>query len=346
MNANSDPKPPARKPFWKRLLQNLLLSGTVFLFCFVALEITLRLMGYGNLELYQPDAKLFWRLKPDQDCYTKIDRKPVHINSHGTRGPAFSDEKPSGVIRILSLGDSRTFGWGLTDEETYSRRVQNLLQKYVGDSRKVEVINAGVNAWSYPQMLVYLREYGLRYHPDYVILAEANLRTQFSEKSSPEFVRQYQRRVWLTNFLRRFAVYHYFIEVKLKSFYEQHRTKFIPVDPQQDTLFKEEQQHDPEALFRGAIEQVCALAQTNQAKPVLLFLPTLDDLTATNRLSVLEVKRATANTCGAMLVDLTADLRPQGKALYLDADPVHYNAQGNAIVAGRIFEALTNSIGR
>ncbi len=346
MNANSDPKPPARKPFWKRLLQNLLLSGTVFLLCFAALEITLRLMGYGNLELYQPDAKLFWRLKPNQDCYTKIDRKPVHINSHGTRGPDFSDEKPAGVIRILSLGDSRTFGWGLTDEETYSRRMQSLLQKYVGDGRKVEVINAGVNAWSYPQMLVYLREYGLRYHPDYVMLAEANLWTQFSEKSSPEFVKQFLRRVWLKNFLRRFAVYHYFIEVKLKSFYEQHRTKFIPIDPQQDTLFKAEQQHDPEALFRDAIEGICALAQTNHMKPVLLFLPTLDDLTATNQVSVLEVKRSAAKKCGVPLVDLTVDVRPQGKALYLDADPVHYNAQGNAIVAGRIFEALTNSVVR
>jgi hypothetical protein len=162
MSANSDPKPPARKSFWKRLLQNLLLSGVVFLLCFLALELTLRLMGYGNLEIYQPDAKLYWRLKPNQDCFTKIDHKPVHINSHGTRGPEFSDEKPAGAIRILSLGDSRTFGWGLTDEETYSRRLQNLVQKYVGENSKVEVINAGVNAWSYSQMLVYFREHGLR----------------------------------------------------------------------------------------------------------------------------------------------------------------------------------------
>ena len=41
------------------------------------------------------------------------------------------------------------------------------------------------------------------------------------------------------------------------------------------------------------------------------------------------------------LVDLTANLRARGKELYLDADPVHYNAQGNAIIADRIFEALT-----
>jgi lysophospholipase L1-like esterase len=346
MSANSDRMPPPPKPFWKRLLQNLLLSGVVFLMCCAALETTLRVMGYGNLEIYQPDAKLYWRLQPNQDCYTKVDHKPVHINAHGSRGPEFSDEKPAGTIRILSLGDSRTFGWGLTDEETYSRRVQNLAQTYVGDGRKVEVINAGVNAWSYPQMLVYFREYGLRYHPDYVVLADANLWTQFSEKSSPEFVRQFLRRVWLKNFLRRFALYHYFIEVKLKAFYEQHRAKFIPVDPQQDTLFKEQQQNDPEALFRGAIEGVCALAQSNNVKPVLVFLPMLDNLNPTNRVGVLEVKRAAAKKYAVPLVDPTADLRPGGKELYLDADPVHFNAQGNRIIAERIFETLTNNIGR
>jgi len=75
-----------------------------------------------------------------------------------------------------------------------------------------------------------------------------------------------------------------------------------------------------------------------------LFLPTLDNLTTTNRISVIEVKRAACDKYTVPLVDLTANLRARGKELYLDADPVHYNARGNAIIADRIFEALTNSI--
>ena len=98
---------------WKRLLQNLALSCVTFFLCVAALEIVLRLAGYGNLEIYEPDAKLYWKLKPNQDCFTKIDHKPVHINSHGTRGAEFTVEKPANTFRILSLGDSRTFGWGL-----------------------------------------------------------------------------------------------------------------------------------------------------------------------------------------------------------------------------------------
>lgn len=187
-NSEAVPKPPPLSR-WKRVCQNLALSAFVFLLCFVALEILLRIVGYGNLEIYAPDAQLYWRLKPNQDCYTKVGRKPVHINSHGTRGAEFPEAKPTNTIRVLSLGDSRTFGWGLTEEETYSARLGKLLQEKMGMGRQVEVINAGVNAWSYPQMLVYLRERGLKFQPDFVVLGEANLWTQFSENSSPEFVR-------------------------------------------------------------------------------------------------------------------------------------------------------------
>jgi len=329
---------------WKRLLQNLALSSVVFLLCAAGAEIVLRIAGYGDLEIYQPDPKLYWRLKPNQDCYTKIDRRPVHINSHGTRGPKFKAEKPGGTLRILSLGDSRTFGWGLRDEETYSRRLERLLQEHVGAGKTVEIINAGVNAWSYPQMQVYFRDEGLRFRPDFVILAEANLWTQFSDQNSPEFVDQFLGRVRLKNFLRRFALYHFFIEVQLQDFYQRHRTKFIPVDPKQDQLFKEQQQEDPDRVFREAIRGLCLTAKTNGVMPILLYLPTSDDFGTTNESRVLQVKRELAGQLGVPFLDFTPDLMGQGKALYLDADPVHLNAQGNMIVADRVFNSMTNHL--
>ena len=345
MNVSSDPtSTPAPKPRGKRWLQNLTLCCGTFLFCAILLEIALRIMGYGNLEIYEPDRKLYWRLKPNQDCYTKIDRRPVHINSHGTRGPEFQTEKPAGTIRILSLGDSRTFGWGLTDEETYSRRLERMLQERVGSGKRVEVINAGVNAWSYPQMQVYFRDRGLRFQPDFVVLAEANLWTQFSEQNSPEFVDQFLGRVRLKNLLRRFALYHFFIEVQLQDFYQRHRTKFIPVDPTQDRLFKEQQQDDPDKVFREAIQSLCLTARTNGVTALLLYLPTTADLGPTNDSRVLRVKREVADQLGVPLLDLTPDLTPQGKELYLHADPVHLNAQGNKIVAEHLFERLSSHL--
>ncbi len=323
------------------MAQNLALSLGTFVVCVAAFEIGLRLCGYGRLEIYQPDARLYWKLKPNQECYTKIGHKPVHINSHGTRGPEFAAAKPPHTLRILSLGDSRTFGWGLAEEETYSGRLQQLLQAKIGRSDRVEVINAGVNAWSYPQMLVYFREVGLGYQPDVVLLAEANLWTQFSEHNSPEFVEQFQRRVRLKNFLRHVAIYHYVVEVKLRDFYERHRTRFIPVDPAQDPFFREQQQRDPAGVFRSAIEDLCRLAASNRVQTVLLYLPSLADLAPTNTPLVLSVKREASRQFGIPLVDATPAIAPLGKALYLEGDPVHLNPSGNAIVAGQLFETMS-----
>lgn len=340
MSGNTDTK--ISRPRWKRWLQNLALSAVTFFLCVAVFEIALRLSGYGNLEIYEPDAALYWKLKPNQDCYTKIGHKTVHINSHGTRGAEFQTEKPPDTIRIVSLGDSRTFGWGLAEAETYSALLGKMLSEKTG--KKIEVINAGVNAWSYPQMLVYFRDTALKYKPDAVVIGDANQWTQFSEKNSPEFVKKFMSRVRLKNFLRRFAIYHYVVEVKLRDVYERQRTKFIPVDPKQDALFKEQQQSDPDALFRDAIEQMCETALTNGVKPVLLYLPQAGELESSAATSVLKAKRAISEKLGVPLVNVSADVKPEGKALYLDADPVHFNARGNELIARRLTEAAAKVI--
>jgi lysophospholipase L1-like esterase len=345
MSTNSSSERTVGRSRGKNALKNLALAGFTFFFCLALTELVLRFLGYGNVEIYEPDSLVYWRLKPNQNCYTKIDHKPVHINAHGTRGADFSLPKPPNTIRILSLGDSRTFGWGLSDDETYSVLLQKRLQQALGESRKVEVINAGVNAWSFPQMNAFFRERALRWQPDMVILGEANLWTQFSEHADPAFVKQMMSRVRLKNFLRHFALYHYVVEVKLKDLYERQRTKFIPVDPNQDTLFKEQQQKDPNAVFRDAIEQLCSTALTNRVQPVLVYIPTQTTLLepTTDAFSdVLRAKTATSEKLNVPLLDLTRDLSPRAKELYLESDPVHPNAAGNEIIGRRLAEVVSS----
>jgi len=329
----------------KNLLKNLALSATVLLLCFGALEIVLRTAGYGDLEIYDPDPLLFWRLRPNQDAFTKIDHKPVHVNAHGTRGPEFADAKPAGTTRILSLGDSRTFGWGASEAEAYSGRLEALLREQAGAGR-VEVINAGVNAWSFPQLLVFYREIGSAWRPDFVVVGEANLWTQFSERSSPEFRDSFMFRVRLKNLLRRLATYHYVVEVKLKDLYERERVRFIPVDPRSDELFRDQQQGDPERVFRDSIEELCRLAIARGTKPVLLYVPTLSELASNEPSRSLKAKREVAAKLGIPLVDPSDALRRGGAALYLEGDPVHLSVEGNDVVARSLFEAMAPMVGR
>lgn len=336
---------PVPKRRCKSWAQNLGLAAGTFLLCAIVLEVVLRIAGYGNLEIYEPDQALYWRLKPNQACYTKIGRKPVRINAHGTRGADFSATKPPGTLRILSLGDSRTFGWGVEEAATYSSLLQAAMTKTLSSTSRVEVINAGVNAWSYPQLEVFYRLRAREWKPDIVIIGEANLWTQFSEKNSPEFVRKFMSRVRLKNFLRRFATYHYIVEVKLKDFYERHRTRFIPVDPKQDTLFKEQQQSDPDEAFRHAIDGLCASVLRDGGRPVLLFLPTQDQLTSTNRPAILGIKTRIAQDRGVRLVDVTAAATSRANELYLEGDPVHFNEAGHELIARELTDAIRKQAG-
>ena len=78
-------------------------------------------------------------------------------------------------------------------------------------------------------------------------------------------------------------------------------------------------------------------------KPVLLHLPEANTLDTTNH-PVLNVMREVHVKSGVPVVDMTAEVKPQGKALYLDADPVHLNARGNELVARQLFETVTNLV--
>jgi lysophospholipase L1-like esterase len=130
----------------------------------------------------------------------------------------------------------------------------------------------------------------------------------------------------------------------LQDFYQRHRTKFIPVDPKQDAFFKDQQQTDPDAFFREAIESLCRAAQTHGVKPILLYLPLLTELESGIPGNILKAKNEVSEKLHVPLIDLTGDLKANRKALYLEADPVHLNAPGNEIVGRRLFEVLSPMI--
>ena len=341
-NAGSSPAPKSGRgggsPGRRRagLGAKLLLAGASFLIFLLLAEVVLRMAGFGKVEIYDPDRRLYWRLRPNQDCFTKVDHKPVHINSRGTRGAEFAVPKPPGTIRILSLGDSKTFGWGMSETETYAHRLEELLQRNAPSGTRIEVINAGVNAWSYPQIKLFLQEHGLAWKPDFVLLADANLWTQFSEDSDPAFVDKMLSRVRLKNLLRRSAIYHFVIEVQLANVYARYRTRFIPIDPKQDQLFKEAQKSDPDAVFKKAIEDTCELARRAGARPVVMYIPILTDLEAGVESNVQKAKRELTGRLGIPFLDFTPELKPEGGGVYLDADPVHLNVKGNEMVARRL----------
>ncbi len=93
---------------------------------------------------------------------------PWITNSKGFRNDReFSYQKPKGVIRVLSIGDSFTAGYRVGQNETYSYILENQLNKNQ-DSVKYEVMVASI--LNPVNGLEYLNKHGLKYKPDIVLL--------------------------------------------------------------------------------------------------------------------------------------------------------------------------------
>ncbi len=96
-------------------------------------------------------------------CYNpgfklEIDDWRLSINSHALRGDEFPAERPPGEIRVLCLGGSTTAGEEVSDDETYPAQLQaRLIQKFPG--RAIRVINGGVPSYDIRQSWL---DYSLR----------------------------------------------------------------------------------------------------------------------------------------------------------------------------------------
>lgn len=91
----------------------------------------------------------------------------VAISSQGLRDREFPLTPPAGRTRILMLGDSLTFGWGVEGHETYSKRLEEKLNQAGHD---VEVINTGVGNYNTEMEVAYFLERGASFKPHYVVL--------------------------------------------------------------------------------------------------------------------------------------------------------------------------------
>ena len=158
----------------RSILINLSLILLSTLFALILSEIALRVMGLEPLyvsperdHFWKYDPLLGWAHEPGQEGIfeTPQFRTNVRINANGLRDRPHSYERRDDIERILVLGDSFAWGYGVEESERFSQ----LLEK----SQGVEVINAGVSGYSTDQELLWYRNEGIKYETDLVILVLA-----------------------------------------------------------------------------------------------------------------------------------------------------------------------------
>ena len=116
------------------------------------------------LRLFERHPTRVWTLR--RGLKTEFAGAPVVVNDLAMRGPA-----PAGDLsppRVLCLGESLCFGWGVEFDQTYSQLVEEQLSMRTG--KAVEVINAGTPGYTTHQGLIQLQELGFDLQPDLVVV--------------------------------------------------------------------------------------------------------------------------------------------------------------------------------
>jgi len=155
----------------RSVLRNVALLGLSVAVALFVTESALRITGRKPL-VVNPEQTLFWHYHPElgwahEPGVEGVFEKPqfrtlVRINQKGLRDRDHTYERKDETKRILVLGDSFAWGFGVEQTERFSEHLEEFME--------VEVINAGVSGYSTDQELLWYRSEGIQYRPDLVIL--------------------------------------------------------------------------------------------------------------------------------------------------------------------------------
>ncbi len=138
-----------------------------------AVEVGLRLAGWPAADPARKFThnEVYWSTPADLhlepfDHKERSGTFAVSTDANGVRAPLHTAAKPAGTYRVMTLGCSTTFGWGVDDTESYPARLEAILAE---EGHPVEVINGGQPGHSSFQGLWFWDKVLHLYQPDLVV---------------------------------------------------------------------------------------------------------------------------------------------------------------------------------
>lgn len=311
-------------------IAGLLLFAATLLFCLLLLELAgrayiARLSGkmpvdftaYQTDFIHQYDGKLGWAMRPNLDASLPTYR--LTTNSLGLRNKEI--QIPKGQVRILALGDSRTFGEGADNEYTWP----SLLEKKLNDYKPglFEVINAGVSGYNAFQGLRYLETRGMELKPNLVISAFGVNEWGKVEPGGAGWLEwEDLSSQWGIEALLRGAI---------KGCADM--VSPPPFGPREFRMSPGE--------YVDALNCMQKLCRRQGAAFSVLYLPSVPEIGITDIFAVRWLSEGIAGYCSAAYWDATEAIPAPPDAYYVD--PFHFNASGNELIADYLFEKITTS---
>ena len=296
-------------------------------------------LGFPELnEIFQPDNNCFWALRPNLDRHVLSGRivssGPLHFAvSTDAKRRRMMPVVRSAQHRILCLGDSCTFGFGVNDDQTYPALLQRRLPG-------VQVINAAVPGYTAYQDRVCLEKLAAR-PPDVVVVAfgfnDAESWDALSDIEHAELVAAERAR--LVNRLRLVQVV---------------RGLFPAPEPAKPTSRGSLRPRLSDAEFADQVGTMIRWCRERGVRPILVIWPPRIQIVEREAFgppkhyffsSKQAVLRRTARQARVPLVDLGRAFSEHGWAdLYLDA--IHATPAGCELVAETLLPVVREALTR
>jgi len=351
----------------KQIKRIWLLGPASLLILFCGLELGLRIGPFETRFLpnavgkdFVPHPYMFWMQKPKNghtadaklSPHDGIFNEPKELEFRS--GPA-RVEKPKGVFRIVTMGGSNAWGWGVPYEKSFTAHLEKLVaETYPG--RKFDFIAAGAQAFRAFQNLVFYKLFIRKYDPDLVIFysnvndgtllkGPFTYRELFLQRTGVDISRLF---IDEFEFPKKQAAVH-----KIQSNLQQLRAynamvlwirdmrRHLPENMRQKLV----KDINPPEDFEKDLEDFAIIAKKDNVK--LLFVDAFQDYVdrAPEDARKTEVRRIMDGVSQRMGVPFVSAYKkmviiPDRSKLVFQEDPTHINAAGHLHVTKLIFDAL------
>lgn len=269
-----------------------------------------------------------------------------YFNNYGFRDHSFpTNEIKGNVFRVLFLGDSMIMGVGVQDNETLPKQLENILRHKAGSKdRFIEVFNLGIASYSTEQYEATLKEVGLIFKPDLIIVSiyandpgEDIMNKQNSKyiwlRAIPDSIFPYPVNVYLETNFKLFL----FLATKYYGFVNHYAQYSNPLT--NNILYNQGWQ-----LTEDAMVNMQSLAKSVSSNIAFIGIPSIDEVLGTGKMP--EDRGARFIEIGKrhnlFYFDLETDLKKQSapKDLFLGGVDIHFTLHGNQIAAELIADYL------
>ena len=313
--------------------KKILFTGIIFFVVFFAAELGLRVTYWPKVTAAFEHKEPFWTVDPSLKN-KKMPHKEektkfvVNSNSDGLRATERS-ELESYSHRIMTMGCSTTFGWGVKDEESYPQRLQHYIHSE--GLKTTAVINAGQPGYTSFQGNWLWNKTLKKYKPDVVLIGfvvQDARKAAYTDKSQAILQKDYR-------FLKDNVLYNSRLFLALRSGLGELQIRA-----------KERGQGDNGGIYRvppedyvDNLRSLITSIKASGATPVIFGYPLERSGYTKKHRTILKVA---AEKLDVHYFDpqMKMEEAARQQTLYFTRDRGHANAAGNDLIAQWVFEYL------